>query len=213
MVVFSSAVFYAEDSYVDNPMAMEFASIPRTFWWCLVTMTTVGYGDATPQTFWGRFIAIVTMFLGILILALPITVIGASFSGQFDRQIFESRIEKYCTVNEGGERVMDSTKLEVFLRDMDMRGNLKIPLPKTPQAVQDILDEFDVHKNNKLDRAELKALITEIVVDPSDFTGVTVQKLAREMHELRGQCPTERPPPAAKITHNISCIRAQARER
>ena len=56
-----------------------FGTIPRCFWWAVVTMTTVGYGDCYPVTVLGKTIAIITMLSGVLILALPITVVGANF--------------------------------------------------------------------------------------------------------------------------------------
>ena len=74
MIVFSSAVFSFEQTGVYAP---DFQSIPRTFWWALVTMTTVGYGDVSPITPMGRFIAVFTMFTGIIIVALPICHQGA----------------------------------------------------------------------------------------------------------------------------------------
>ena len=39
------------------------------FWWSAVTMTTVGYGDKAPVTFWGRILAIIWMFAGIIIIS------------------------------------------------------------------------------------------------------------------------------------------------
>eukprot|EP00316_Scyphosphaera_apsteinii_P013315 CAMPEP_0119299138 /NCGR_PEP_ID=MMETSP1333-20130426/1251_1 /TAXON_ID=418940 /ORGANISM="Scyphosphaera apsteinii, Strain RCC1455" /LENGTH=215 /DNA_ID=CAMNT_0007300465 /DNA_START=866 /DNA_END=1513 /DNA_ORIENTATION=+ len=150
-------------------------------------MTTVGYGDAYPITFWGRLVALVTMFLGILILALPITVIGSSFSSQFDRQVFESQVERNCTVREGKDNVMDVLKLGEFLKEMDIRGNLKVPLPATPKELEALLSQYDVRTNGKLDKGEWKAMIEDLVMNPSDFTGVTVQKIAMEMYTLRNE--------------------------
>ena len=46
VILFSSAAFYAEDGTSDTM----FKSIPGAFWWSIVTMTTVGYGDEVPQT-------------------------------------------------------------------------------------------------------------------------------------------------------------------
>ena len=57
-----------------------FTSIPGTMWWCVVTLMTVGYGDMYPVTPLGKIFAIICMICAILILALPISVIGANFS-------------------------------------------------------------------------------------------------------------------------------------
>ena len=57
-----------------NGTPATFSSIPRSFWWTLVTLTTVGYGDFYPTTDQGKTLAVVTMFCGILILAMPITI-------------------------------------------------------------------------------------------------------------------------------------------
>ena len=74
-----------------GPYKNDFESIPRTFWWALVTMTTVGYGDISPITPLGRLVAVFAMFSGIIIVALPITVIGANFEKQFEKQ-FRSKL-------------------------------------------------------------------------------------------------------------------------
>ena len=62
-----------------------FRSIPDTFWWCMVTFTTVGYGDQYPRTPWGRIIAGVTMFCGIFFMAMPLTIVGSAFADAWVR--------------------------------------------------------------------------------------------------------------------------------
>ena len=60
-----------------------FESIPGSLWWTIVTMTTVGYGDQYPVTTSGKIIAVVTMFCGLVLLSLPITIIGANFDDEY----------------------------------------------------------------------------------------------------------------------------------
>ena len=59
--------------------ARAFEHIPITFWFTIVTMTSVGYGDMYPVTYTGRFFASFIMLSGILTLAVPITLIGNKF--------------------------------------------------------------------------------------------------------------------------------------
>jgi len=54
-----------------------FTSIPRSIYWAIVTMTTVGYGDITPQTVAGQTLAAFVMILGYAILAVPTGIVTA----------------------------------------------------------------------------------------------------------------------------------------
>jgi len=57
-----------------------FQSILHAVWWALATMGTVGYGDIAPRTVAGWILASLAQMMGILVIALPITVIGSNFS-------------------------------------------------------------------------------------------------------------------------------------
>jgi len=53
-----------------------FTSIPNSMWWCIVTLTTTGYGDMYPVGFWGRCIAGVTMLLGLVLFGILMNIVG-----------------------------------------------------------------------------------------------------------------------------------------
>lgn len=76
---------------VEGP-AHGFTSIPKSIYWTIVTITTVGYGDITPQTVLGQFIATVAMLLGYSIIAIPTGIITAELAGEIGRV----RNEKAC---------------------------------------------------------------------------------------------------------------------
>ena len=63
-----------------------FLGIPDAMYWCMATMTTVGYGDLFPIGDFGRITGIIAMLSGTVILSLPITVIGATFSEEYQEQ-------------------------------------------------------------------------------------------------------------------------------
>lgn len=60
-----------------------FESILSTMWYCIITMTTVGYGDAYPVTVIGQITAMLLMLFSLIVLALPITIIGANFDEEY----------------------------------------------------------------------------------------------------------------------------------
>lgn len=57
-----------------------FTSIPRSIYWAIVTLTTVGYGDIAPQTVLGQTLASLLMIIGYAIIAVPTGIVGAEIA-------------------------------------------------------------------------------------------------------------------------------------
>lgn len=57
-----------------------FGTIPAAMWWAIVSLTTVGYGDVVPTTAWGKILGSVVIIAGIAFVALPTSILAASFS-------------------------------------------------------------------------------------------------------------------------------------
>jgi voltage-gated potassium channel len=63
-------------------------TIPDALWWSIVTIGTIGYGDVVPVTALGKLIATGTIFMGLVLMALPIGIIATAFSEQIHRRDF-----------------------------------------------------------------------------------------------------------------------------
>lgn len=72
--------------YIIEPESSGFSSIPRSIYWTVVTLTTVGYGDIAPQTPLGQFIATMVMILGYGIIAVPTGIVTASLNQKYTKQ-------------------------------------------------------------------------------------------------------------------------------
>ena len=82
VVLFSSAVYFAEADAANS----HFHSIPEAFWWAVVTMTTVGYGDMMPVSVWGKLVGSLCAIAGVLTIALPVPVIVSNFNYFYHRE-------------------------------------------------------------------------------------------------------------------------------
>jgi hypothetical protein len=69
-----------------------FTSIPASFWWFIVTATTVGYGDMSPTTVGGKIIASFAMLTGVLVIAFPVSVFSDLWHKELERRGALSRL-------------------------------------------------------------------------------------------------------------------------
>jgi voltage-gated potassium channel len=73
-----------------------FTSIPRSIYWAIVTITTVGYGDIAPQTIVGQTFAAILMLMGYAIIAVPTGIVTAEIAtAQMDEKYRTGLIERY----------------------------------------------------------------------------------------------------------------------
>ncbi|WKY04366.1 hypothetical protein Q1695_005400 [Nippostrongylus brasiliensis] len=91
VIFFSTLIYFLERDEPDT----KFTSIPATFWWCVVTMATVGYGDLVPNTVAGKMVGSGAIVCGVMVLALPITIMVNNFM-QVVKLREETIVKKYA---------------------------------------------------------------------------------------------------------------------
>ncbi|XP_029902669.1 potassium voltage-gated channel subfamily G member 4-like [Myripristis murdjan] len=83
VTLFSPLVHLAESElapFASTHPHHSFSSIPASYWWAIISMTTVGYGDMVPRSIPGQIVALTSILSGILIMAFPATSIFHTFS-------------------------------------------------------------------------------------------------------------------------------------
>jgi voltage-gated potassium channel len=79
VTIFGSLMFI-----IEGP-ANGFTSIPKSIYWAIVTVTTVGYGDVTPHTFLGQVVASLAMLTGYAIIAVPTGILSAEIMTEMNK--------------------------------------------------------------------------------------------------------------------------------
>ena len=93
--VLTSVVVIGAIIYVVEGPENGFTSIPLSMYWAIVTLTTVGYGDISPQTQLGQFIASIVMIMGYAIIAVPTGIVSVEIASATRKQV-TTQVCPYC---------------------------------------------------------------------------------------------------------------------
>ncbi len=80
---------------IESEQNTGFTSIPRSIYWAIVTLTTVGYGDIAPQTNLGQFVAAAIMIMGYVVIAVPTGIVSSELFNQKELQ-HNTQACRYC---------------------------------------------------------------------------------------------------------------------
>lgn len=96
IAVFTSVIIAGTLMFLIEGPENGFSSIPKSIYWAIVTMTTVGYGDIAPQTTLGQAIASLIMILGYGIIAVPTGIVSAEMIQQKQKEKITTQVCSHC---------------------------------------------------------------------------------------------------------------------
>ncbi|KAG6610794.1 Voltage-gated Ion Channel (VIC) Superfamily [Phytophthora cinnamomi] len=133
-----------------------YQGIATSFWWCIVTMSTVGYGDMTPVTWMGKVVGGCTVLAGMLVLALPITVIGTNFQKVMKSVMHETMKGNVDFLK--GKRMLCRNEIEAILeRFHAVTEGIHLD-------IDDIINVYDTDNSGMLEDDELAKFRNDLEV-------------------------------------------------
>merc|ERR1719387_567174 len=123
MVVFSSCTLYWIEKHTaaDIDGGPAFESIPHSMWFTIVTVSTVGYGDVSPNSVLGKALSSGLILVGVCYMAMPLAIVGNTFTSVWaDREKILISEKTKAKIAHGG---VDSTLLHQLFADTDVDGS------------------------------------------------------------------------------------------
>ncbi|CAD8111352.1 unnamed protein product [Paramecium sonneborni] len=204
VIFFSTIIYYLEYNEDENDQIKNhISSIPEAIWWCVVTMTTVGYGDFIPQTIEGKFIACITALLGITTISLPVAIMGINFYRTLKENEETDEIDRLKQKYQISNEVVSNDQLN--LRELQFMENRLEQLYENNEKVLDYLEqsqqlfdeltanlmslykalseEIDLHLEYRMKRLKMKQRIMKIEKNIEQKKSIELNQLIHSYRE------------------------------
>lgn len=121
ILVFASSGIYLVEQ---DAQPEQFGSIPAAMWWAVATLTTVGYGDVTPITIWGKVFGACITIVGVGMVALPAGILASAFSDELRqrREAYAALVEEALQngeIDTAEQRELEETRLNLGINSSD----------------------------------------------------------------------------------------------
>merc|ERR1711915_381025 len=125
LVCISGFIFASLCYFIEIDQDSGFTSIPTAFYWVVITMTTVGYGDISPVTGLGKLVGTMCAISGVLVLSLPIPIIAGNYEAFHKNQQKKDKAEK-------SKKKLKAAKIADTREDMHFVTQNLVPRRKAP---------------------------------------------------------------------------------
>lgn len=116
ILITSCLMYYAEHQLQPD----KFGTIPDAMWWSIITITTVGYGDAAPISGYGKLIGAFTALSGVFTVALLTGIVASAFSTRVRRQEIEFTTEVEELIKDGHINAKEQRTIEHLRREFSL---------------------------------------------------------------------------------------------
>lgn len=134
-VYIGAALAFAVESY--SPDTNQFEDIFAAMYWCVVTQTTLGYGDIYPVTSLGRLVSCVMVCVGILNITFAINIIGSCFDEAYTRYLDKEQKKIKCQI-----MFLEGKKVESTERQMSLKTSQHLYFQPTEAVPENININF-----------------------------------------------------------------------
>lgn len=128
--------------------AEQFGTIPQALWWSIITITTVGYGDVTPISAWGKVIGAITALSGVFTVALLTGIVASAFVSRVRTQEIEFTTEVEEVLKDGHLDEQEKRTIE------HLRTEYNITEDHARAIIRQIIEEQSLYKHSTAPTAE-----------------------------------------------------------
>jgi voltage-gated potassium channel len=139
ILITSCLMYYAEHALQPD----KFGTIPDAMWWSIVTITTVGYGDATPISNWGKVIGALTALSGVFTVALLTGIVASAFATRVRTQEIEFTTEVEEVLKDGHVSAKERRTIE------HLRQEFSLTEDHAKAIVRQIIEEQSLNESKK----------------------------------------------------------------